>query len=342
MLDEADFRARYDKDDALGVLAGQPEQLRHEFARPEGLGGRKVAQIVMAGMGGSALGGELARNWLGDRLAVPLELVRDYTLPAYAGPETLVVCVSYSGGSEETLAAYAEARKRKAQVVVMASGGKLLEAARADGVPGYELPSEVQGRYGVLYGLRAWAQLLETVAGLEGLVDELEEASGWVRGEVAAWLGEVPAETNEAKQIAAELLGHGVVVYGGLILPAITLKWKLDLNENAKNVAFWNNLPEMNHNEFSGWGHPRRPGLKVVELTSSLDHSQVQKRFEAMNSLLSSRFAPIEVRVQGETKLRQMLWAYMLGSMTSAYLGMLNQVEIGTLPLVGKLKERLT
>ena len=97
----------------------------------------------------------------------------------------------------------------------------------------------------------------------------------------------------------------------------------------------------MNHNELSGWSHPREQLFKVVELRSQLDHPQVSKRFEVMNRLLSDRFAPIQIESAGETKLQQLLWTFMLGSMVSAYLGILNKTDIGTLPLVDKLKQRL-
>jgi glucose/mannose-6-phosphate isomerase len=151
----------------------------------------------------------------------------------------------------------------------------------------------------------------------------------------------VPTKDNVAKQIASDVLGRGIVIYGGLSLAAVAMKWKVDFNENSKNLAFWNVLPEMNHNELSGWTKPQDHGMKVIELLSDLDNPQVIKRFEVMNSLLSNRFAPITIDVKGDTRSEQMVWAFMLGSYASAYLGILNQTDIGALPLVSKLKQRL-
>jgi glucose/mannose-6-phosphate isomerase len=341
MLDEADFRRRYDKDDALGLIARQLEQLKAEIEPPQGLEPARVKRVLVAGMGGSALASEFVRSAWSARLPWPVDIVRDYVLPAYVDAETLVVCSSYSGSSEETLAALDAARQAGAQVVAVTAGGKLLETARAEHLPHLALPAGIQGRYGVLSGVLAWATLAEALGAAEGLVAELGEAAEVVAADARSWAAEVPAADNGAKQIAAALLGHDVVIYGGPMLMAVAQKWKVDFNENAKNVAWWNALPEMNHNELSGWGYPREHACKVVELLSELDHPQVRKRFAVMNRLMSDRWAPVEVRVPGVNQTQQMVWAFMLGGFVSAYLAILNQVEISALPLVDKLKSQL-
>lgn len=341
LLDEADFRRRYDSDNALELIARQLEQLHGEIAPPEGLVPEHIKRVVVAGMGGSALASEFARSAWSDRLPWPVDIVKAYDLPGYVNDETLVVCSSYSGSSEETLGALAAARQAGAQVVVVTAGGKLLETARAEGLAHLVLPAGIQGRYGVLSGVLAWAVLAETVGAAAGLVDELRQAAGAVRPPAAGWGQDAPLAGNEAKQIAERLVGHDAVIYAGPVLGAIAAKWKVDLNENAKHVAWWNVLPEMNHNELSGWGHPQDHGCRVVELRSRLDHPQVQKRFEVMNRLMSRRWTPIEVTVPGESQVEQMVWAFMLGSFVSGYLGILNQTEISTLPLVDRLKSQL-
>ena len=156
MLDEADFISRYDKEDVLGVLSRLPEQLKYEFGEPvdlDKLG--KPKNIVLAGMGGSAQPGEFIKTWLGDRLSVPFVIVRDYALPGFVGPDTLVIASSYSGNTEETLEALRHAEKAGAKVFVQASGGKLLEAAKAGGHPYFQLPSDFQPRMAVLYAVKA-------------------------------------------------------------------------------------------------------------------------------------------------------------------------------------------
>ncbi|QQR52920.1 bifunctional phosphoglucose/phosphomannose isomerase [bacterium] len=340
MLDEVDFRARYDKDDCIGLIGRQLEQLASDLVQPVGLDPVRVKRVLVAGMGGSALASELARVLWRDRLPWPVDICKDYDLPAYVDDQTLVICSSYSGTSEETLAALTTARSAGAQVVCITAGGKLLATAQTEKLPFVALPSGIQGRYGVLSGLMAWAVVAQAL-GVKGLVDELQAAGRAVVEAAASWAPEVPAADNDAKKLAEALLGKPIILYAGPTMSAIAQKWKVDFNENAKHTAWWNVLPEMNHNELSGWGHPREHGLRVVELRSELDHEQVRKRFEVMNRLISDRWAPVEVYVVGKTAAEQTVWAFMLGSYVSGYLAILNQVEIATLPLVDKLKSQL-
>lgn len=340
MLDETDFVARYDKEDCLSIIGRQAKQLAAELVAPQGLVAGQVRRVLVAGMGGSALASELARALWRDRLPWPVDICKDYDLPAYVNAGTLVILSSYSGSSEETLAALATARAAGAQVVCVTAGGALLETARADNLPHVELPGGIQGRYGVLSGLLAWALIAEAL-GVKGLVAELRRAGKLAAEAAKAWAPEVPAADNEAKKLAEALFDKPVILYAGAGLAAMAQKFKVDLNENAKHTAWYNTLPEMNHNELSGWGHPRDHGLRVVELLSDLDHEQVRKRFEIMNRLMSERWAPVKVQAQGQTLAEQTAWLFMLASYSSAYLAILNQVEISTLPLVDKLKAQL-
>jgi glucose/mannose-6-phosphate isomerase len=151
----------------------------------------------------------------------------------------------------------------------------------------------------------------------------------------------VPARENAAKQLAEELVGHPAAVYAGPAMRALALKWKIDINEAAHQLAFWNVLPELNHNEFSSWEFPRSHGFKVIELRSDLDSERIGRRFEITNRLLSNRFAPIEARPPKGSRLEQMLWSWVLASYVSAYLGILNQIDPSELSLVTELKKRL-
>ena len=342
MLDEVDFIARYDKQDALGLMGRLLEQLRHDYPETLGLEGlRGVKSVVLAGMGGSAQPGEFVKNWLGDRLPVPFVIVRGYELPGFVDGDTLVVASSYSGNTEETLAALAEAEARGARVVVLASGGKLLAAARERGLPFVAVPADLQPRMAVLFAVRALVTVLERLGLADGALDELAAAGDWLAGHMGSWGAAVATGENAAKQIASELVGHAVVVYAGPVLAFAAMKWKIGMNENAKNIAFYNYLPEFNHNEFIGWGHPREHGLKVVELQSGLDNPRVVKRFEVSNRLLSDVFAPIVVRAEGETKLEQLVWTIALGEFVATYLAILNQVDPTPVVLVERLKKEL-
>lgn len=341
MLDNLLEIQKLDKSNALGIIAGQPNQLRHEFNVQ--FSSKTYKNIVVAGMGGSALAAEFIRSWLISRLPMPFEISRDYSLPGFVSGDTLVIASSYSGNTEETLSALTEAENKGADIVVISAGGKLAEVARDKGYPYFEVPAGLQPRLAVLYGARALADILVSLGILEGIVAELTDAAEWMEQHYSTWTAEVQEENNLAKQIALLLQNHGVVIYGGptLLLPA--MKWKIDINENAKNVAFWNHFPEFNHNEFNGWISFAPKDLKVVELLSSLDHPQVQKRFEVTNRLLSGKMpTPIQVQVEGETKLQQMMWALILGDFVSAYLAFLNDIDPTPVDLIEKLKKELT
>lgn len=341
MLDDLDKIRELDKGDALGVVAGQPAQLGRRFSLDVG-GIQRPDNLVLAGMGGSALAAEFLRAWLGDRLPVPFTIVRDYNLPAFVGPKTLVVISSYSGNTEETLAALERAKMRGAQIVVMSSGGRLAGEARAENYPLLELPSGLQPRLAVLYGVKALATMLDGIGLERGLAGELEEAGEWLEHKIKSWLPEAQTGRNPAKALAKDLAGYPAVIYGGPTLWMAALKWKIDLNENAKNVAFYYAWPEFDHNEFTGWFNPRPQHFKVVELLSSLDEPEIKQRFKISDKLLEGTMPePIQIEALGGTKLKQMLWAILLGDFVSVYLALLNGVDPTPVDLVEELKRQL-
>ena len=339
MLDDQKHIDQFDRSNLLAVIAGQGEQLRQEYEFDVPVV-KSLKQIVVAGMGGSALGPEFARAWLSDRLSVPIDIVRGYDLPAYVNEDCLVIVTSYSGNTEETLSALEQAKKRKAAIVLMTAGGKL--SAIEDEHSTIRIPLGIQPRMSVLYSVKAVATVLDKLEVSEGLVGELEANGDWLLHEATYFISNVPEKDNIAKQIAKKLVGHPSVIYGGPTLAMPAMKWKIDINENSKQQAFYNNFPEFNHNEFIGWGNPQPSPLRVVQLHSSLDNDRIKERFEVSNRLLSGIMpAPVIVEAQGETKLQQMLWTVMVGDFVSAYLGILNQLDPTPVDLVEKLKKEL-
>jgi glucose/mannose-6-phosphate isomerase len=301
-----------------------------------------VHNIVLAGMGGSALPAVFLGPWPG--ITVPLEIVRNYNLPAYVDEDTLFISSSYSGNTEETLAALDEAEAKKAKIVVIAAAGKLAERAEQAGYPLFRIPQGIQPRMSSFYFLAAFVQLLEPLGLIpKGSLDQLHETAEWLGSQVTAWLPAVPTAKNPAKQLAQELMGKSVVMYSGPRLFPAANKWKICMNENAKNVAWCNQLPEFNHNEFIGWSsHPVDKPYAVVELRSNLEHPRVQKRFEVTNKLLSGmRPAAHVVDVRGDNLIRQLLWAASMGDFVSLYLALLNGLNPTPVDLVEKLKAAL-
>lgn len=342
MLDDLKYIHQKDSQDALGTAEKQGEQLAHEFTldwRPTA----EIKNVVLAGMGGSALAGLLSTTWPGYH--VPFEIVRDYTIPAYVNENTLFIASSYSGNTEETLAALEEAQAAGAQIVVLAGGGKLIEAARKRGHPYEVLPKVGQPRFAVLYGLKGYVTILER-AGLvntESAEKTLREASEFLQKTTVQWAATVPTRQNPAKRLALELAGSSPVIYAGPLLYPAAYKWKISFNENAKNVAWCGVYPEFNHNEFIGWtSHPVEKPYKIVDLRSRFEHQRVQKRFEVSERLLSGkRPAPEIVEVQGETLLEQLLWAVAFGDFVSIYVALLNGLDPSPVELVEKLKQQL-
>jgi glucose/mannose-6-phosphate isomerase len=341
MLDDLKLIHERDPQDALGVAEGQWKQLQHDYglsfeAKDE------IRNVVLAGMGGSAFPGVFLTSWPG--LSVPLEIVRNYTIPAYVDSHTLFISSSHSGNTEETLSALDEAEAKGAQIVVIASGGKLAERAEQAGHPLFRIPGGVQPRMCSFFFMSAFIQLFEPLGLVaKGSLDELREAATWLNSQTGNWLPAVPTATNPAKQLAQELIGKSIVVYSGPKLFPAANKWKICMNENAKNVAWCNQLPEFNHNEFIGWSsHPTEKPYGVVELRSTLEHPRVQKRFEVTERLLSGkRPAPEVVEVQGETIIKQLLWAANMGDFVSLYVALLNGLNPTPVDLVEKFKVEL-
>lgn len=341
MLDDLKYIHQRDADDALGVAGKQAAQLQHNFGI-EKVSETEINNIVLAGMGGSAWPGLFVQAWPG--VSVPFEIVRNYDLPTYVNENTLFISSSYSGNTEETLAALAAAEARKAQIVVMAAGGKLMEVAKQKGYPLFAIPGGFQPRMSSMYFWAAFVELLEPLGLIpEGSRTQLSEAAEWLAGQADEWKAEVPAKQNQAKQLALECMGKAVIVYSGPLLYPAANKWKICFNENAKNLSWCNTYPEFNHNEFIGWSsHPPDKPYTVIEIRSNLEHERVQKRFEVSERLLSGkRPAPEVVVPVGENHLQQLLWTMMLGDHVSIYLALLNGVDPTPVGLVEKLKEAL-
>lgn len=341
MLDDLKLIHERDPEDALGVVEKQWQQLGHDF-KVDASKFSGIENIVLAGMGGSAWPAVYLQTW--GETAVPFEIVRDYTLPAYVDKNTLFISSSYSGNTEETLSALDEAEKRGAQIAIITAGGKLAERAKKDGHVLYTIPGGIQPRMSSFFFLAAMAQLFEPLGLIpKGKLAELKTAGDWLKGQIDDWGPTVPTAKNAAKRLALELIGKSIVVYSGPKLFPAANKFKICLNENSKNVAWVNQYPEFNHNEFIGWSsHPVDKPYAVVEIRSGLEHPRVQKRFQVSERLLSGkRPAPQVVTPEGKTHLEQLLWTSNFCDFVSLYVALLNGVDPTPVGLVEKLKVQL-
>lgn len=345
ILDNLSQIAQKDTKNALGMAADEPGQLVATLTlenTPKKI--TPIQHIVVAGMGGSALAAELARDWLD--LPLPFVVVKDYALPRFVSSNTLVVACSFSGNTEETLAAFEDAKQKHAQIVIAAGKGTLLDTALKEGLPFVQMPYDgTTPRMFMLENLRAFLEIFVAYKLVDKKVlRELAEVHAHLKDIATVWGPRVPFEKNPAKKLAWHCVGKTPVIYASSRFRSIAYKWKISINESAKNTAFCHEYSEFNHNEFMGWAsHPVEKPFAVFDLRSSFDRPEIQKRFELSDRLLSGlRPKATSVELQGDTMLEQMVWGVILADYVSTYLGILNGVDPAPVPLIEKLKSELT
>lgn len=344
VLDDIELIARRDPDGALKIAADSYKQISwNPEIKNQDHDGRELTKIVVTGMGGSALAALIVQRWLKLELNVPFEIVRSYSLPAYVDKNTLVIASSYSGNTEETISTVNQAIEAGSQVAIIASGGKLVDIAEQIGASYIKLPSGFQPRVALIYNLHAVLALFENFGLIAGKADEVRSLMGWIEQEGQTWLPNVPTAENYAKQIASQSVGRNAVFYGGELTAPLAYKWKISWNETGKNVAWWNEFSEFNHNEFIGWtGHPVEKPYIIFDLISHLEHPQILKRFEISDRLLSGkRPKSIDIVLKGDTVIAQLLWGCVLADFVSVYLAILNNINPVPVELVEKLKKEL-
>jgi glucose/mannose-6-phosphate isomerase len=345
MLDDRNVINQRDPAGSLEVAATQFEQTTFpvEIQNPEN-DGRQITRIVVIGMGGSALAALLAKSWLKAVLTIPFEVVRTYDLPGYVDSNTLVIVSSHSGNTEETLSGLDQALARHSQIAIIASGGQLRERAMSNDIVFTHIPGDLQPRMAVIYNLRALTALLGHFYIIsKEFSDEIASTSEWLDKESSCWASDISTDKNYAKQLALMAVGKSPVFYAGSMMSPVAYKWKISWNENAKNIAFWNELPEFNHNEYMGWtSHPIEKPFVVFDLVSSFEHPQILKRFEISDRLLSGKRPKSQrVELRGDTPLAQMLWGSILADFVSIYVAILNGVDPTPVGAIEKLKAEL-
>jgi glucose/mannose-6-phosphate isomerase len=341
MLDDLKFIHERDEKDTLGIAEKQCEQLNETFK--VSLNFENIQNIVYAGMGGSALAAQMSISWPGYN--IPFEICRSYNIPKYVSEHTLFIASSYSGNTEETLSALNEAEASSAKVAIITAGGQLQKIADEKNYPVAILPQAEQPRYAVLFNLKALLTLFKPldVFVSKNIDNELSDTVDLLKESVTLWRADVPTSRNRAKQIAQELMGKSIVIYSGPLLYPAAYKWKISFNENAKHIAWLNQLSEFNHNEFIGWTkQPVNKPYSVIDLRSNLEHPRIQKRFILTEKLLSGvRPSPIVIEANGSTLLEQLLWTTVLGDFVSLYLALLSNLDPAPVELVEKFKREL-
>jgi glucose/mannose-6-phosphate isomerase len=336
---------KVDSEGMLGDVLAQVLQLGDALWRVQSAGLRKQdlpGGLAVCGMGGSAIGADLALAVLGDRATRPLRTVRDYALEPWAGSHTLLLCSSYSGNTEETLACFEAAGIVQAPRVAVTTGGTLAEAARAEAVPVIGLPAGMQPRAAVLYMTVAALECAALCGAAPQLHTELDSATGLLEELAAEW-GPDAGDEAEAKTLARRLHGTIPVVHGSGSTSAPALRWKTQLNENAGMAAFWSELPEADHNEICAWerGAAAAP-LSAVFLADSDQHPRIRKRIELTAAEAERAGAMVaHVESRGETRLERILSLVLLGDLVSVYLAVLAGVDPTPVGAIDRLKAGL-
>lgn len=309
--------------------------------------GRDVDSVVVLGMGGSGVSGNVVQAVVEPRLPVPFRTIKSYgPLPEWIGRNTLVFGVSYSGSTEETVSAFEEAKARGARLVAISSGGLLKEMAVEHSLGYVDVPRGLRPRAALGY----MTLPILAVLGRAGLVpdpeDDVDEAVDAVEGLAERCHRKRPRGENPAKDLAGRLLGHVPVVYGGYPLGAVAAyRFKCDLNEYAKSPAFYNEIPELNHNEIAGWdrlGDLTSTRFVAVLLRDPSDHERVALRFEVTAELLRGRVADVlEVRGEGVSALARILTLISLSQFAAIYLGFAYGVDPAPIEPIDHLKDTL-
>ena len=316
----------------------QPRQLAEAPGRVEAAGVKRrdlAGGLLVCGMGGSAVGGDLAAAAIGRRAVRPVRTVRGYAPEPWVGPDTLVLCSSYSGSTEETLASFEAAGEAGAPRVVLTTGGPLAQRARAEGVPVIGVPAGMQPRAAVVFMTVGALECAALCGAAPVLHDEIEGAVAVLEG---------VAEDPEAEEIARQLHGTLAVIHGAERTAAPARRWKTQLNENAKVAAFASDLPEANHNEIEAWPwlHEQVPTSAVYLSAAGHGKRLRQQMDRAADALERQGVQVVWVAARGETGVAQVLSLVMLGDIVSVRLAELSAVDPTPVAAIKSLRDSLT
>ncbi|HEX2096459.1 MAG TPA: bifunctional phosphoglucose/phosphomannose isomerase [Solirubrobacterales bacterium] len=316
-----------------------PEHLRDALWRTETarLEPCEADGLLICGVGGSAIGGDLAIAALGDRLSKPLITVRGYELPLWATADWTALCISYSGETAETLACFEAAGELGMRRVAVTTGGALVQRGREAGVPVVGLPGILQApRSAVAYVLVATAEVAALCGAAPRIHNEIEAAAVGLESQLEGL-------RSRAATLAASLDGTLPTIVGsGPTVPAAR-RWKTQANENAKLPAFFSELPEADHNELCGWGGaPEGTRLSVVLLEDGDQDPREQRRFELTAQTIEAEGVPVErVATEGETRTERLLSGVILGDLVSLALAEKRGVDPLPIEAIADLKDAL-
>lgn len=305
---------------------------------------RNLTSILLTGLGGSAIGGDLLRAYLADELEVPMTVNRHYTLPAFVGTKTLVIVSSYSGNTEETISAQKEATRRKARILCISTGGEVTEFARKHKQPCIKIPGGLQPRAALGYSFFPLLVALAKAGFIRPKDKDIKETLTLLRTKAQEY-GNPDPGSNPAFALATRIKGKLPILYSSSHqLDAVNLRWRGQIEENAKQLAYGNLFPEMNHNELVGWNMLREllASTHVIFLRDIGEHKRVSVREEITKKIVSQYAAAVsEVWSQGASLLARMFSLIQFGDWLSFYLAILNNQDPTPVKAIDYLKTEL-
>ena len=343
-LDDPRALAQVDPHDARGALSGFPAQCRtaRTLAADPPLRAVRPRVVVVAGVGGSAAGGDLLAACAGDAVDVPILVHRGYGLPAVAGRDTLVIASSYSGETAEALSAFDVAIARGAPVVAVTAGGALARRAAETGRPRVQLPDGLMPRMALGYLFLPAVTILAGAGVAVATPADVDEALDAIETLAAELRPERPTVDNEAKRLALAIGERLPVIYGGPATGVVAYRWKTDVEENAKAFALAGALPEMNHNEIEAWQASAAKEMYAVLLRDAGEASEIARRFDVLRELITPTAGGVsEARGRGAGRLARLLTLTYLGQWTSYYLAVLRDRDPWSVPILDEVKRRM-
>jgi len=358
ILDQLENIKKIDKSNMLGICTKTHEHCRDAIQRAKRaeipkeikiskniiIQYKKPKNIIISGMGGSAIGGEILKDWLQNRLPTPIQVCREYRLPAYADKDTLVFAVSYSGNTEETLSALLDAVKRGCMILTVSSGGHMLSFTEKMDIPHVTIPGGMPPRAAIAYLFFPLPILMEKMGILQNINEELEEAIEVLEKLSRETTPQVVTENNPSKKLALELNGAIPVVYGFRQYSAVARRLKAQFNENTKIPCKQDVFPELNHNEVMGWDAPETltKQFAILLIRDRDEPPEIRHRIEATKLLALKKTQKIlEIHARGKHPLAKMLSAMYTGDLTSIFLAILRGTDPTPVETIAKIKKEL-
>jgi glucose/mannose-6-phosphate isomerase len=347
-LDDVKTYQKLDPDNMLARIKELPMQCKQawqsamDFKLPGDYA--DVDKVVILGMGGSAIGGDLIKSLVAYEMKIPIIVHRDYGLPACVDKKTLLIASSYSGNTEETLSGFEPAIAAGAKIIAMTTGGKVQEIAKAHGIPVFKIEYKSQPRAALGFSFIPAIGVLQKLGFIKDKTSDVTETLQVLESLAVKLDEKLPVAKNSAKQIAQRLHGNLTVIYGASIVSEVAHRWKTQINENSKAWAFYEVFPELNHNATVGFPFPAdiAKKVRVILLRSLLFNERIKLRYDVTCELLKQTGVAYEfVDGEGQSALAQMVSLVSTGDYVSYYLAMLNKVDPSPVQVINYLKDRL-